>query len=101
MPRKRKDIESALSKKGFRPQNKHHKYYYFYDGDTFTGIYTYISTGNKYKDYGDALLSKMAKQLKLNSRKELCELVDCSMDQAKYRGKLEKQGLVKKAAKNN
>ena len=91
MPRKRKDIEASLIKKGFRQEANDHRFYKLYEGEKYTGIYTKISTGSGYKDYDDNLLGIMAKQLKL-SKRELCDLIDCPMDEEKYRNKLKQKG---------
>jgi hypothetical protein len=94
MPRDRDSIEKALAKKGFRKEDSHHRYYTYYDGDKCTGIYTYISTGTKYKVYDDHLLSQMYKQLKLDDRQQLLRLIDCPMDEQQYRDKLREKGFL-------
>ena len=87
MPRKRKDIEASLKKKGFTLETTDHRYYKLYDSDKYTGIYTKISTGSSYKDYSDSLLGKIARQLRL-SKSELCDFIDCPMDEKQYRKKV-------------
>jgi len=77
---KAKDIEIALSKKGFRIHNSHHKLYRYYDGEEKTGIHTFISHG--IKEYGDCLLTKMRKQLQL-SKEEFADLIECPMKEEK------------------
>jgi hypothetical protein len=93
MQKSRGDIEKALSKKGFKMEEKHHRYWYFYVGEIYTGVYTYISTGSGYKDYGDSLLGRMAKELNLN-RKQLCDLIDCPMTNERYREILAEKGIL-------
>jgi len=95
MPRSRSRIEKSLSKKGFQLEETHHRYWKVFDGERYTGVYTFISTGSGYKDYDDSLLSRMAKQLKLGSRKELCDLIDCPMDENAYREILAAKGFLK------
>ncbi len=69
-------IESALSKKGFRKKESHHKKYTLYVNGKMTSIYTFVSHGTK--DYGDNLLNKMKNQLYI-SREELNDLIDCPL----------------------
>lgn len=96
MPRDRDDIERALSKKGFRMEERgHHRYFNFYDGEKYTGISTYVSRGTSHKVYSDTLLSQMYKQLKLDNRQELLQLIDCPMDEQQYREKLRKKDYLK------
>jgi len=73
---KTRAIESALSKKGFRKKESHHKKYTLYVNGKRTSIYTFVSHGTK--DYGDNLLNKMKNQLYI-SRKELNDLIDCPL----------------------
>lgn len=94
MPRKRRDIENALKAKGFREEVSHHRYYKYFVDNKFTGAYTYTSTGTKHKEYDDSLLARMVKQLKLNSRQELCDLIDCPMDEEQYRAILHEKGIL-------
>ena len=85
MSRDRKKIISALKKKGFVKGDKdHHDYYYFHHEGKISGVYTYFSTGSKYKVYGAPLLSQIKKQLKLNDNKELLNLIDCPMSEKDY-----------------
>ena len=51
-----------------------------------------LSHGSGYKTIDDSLLGKIAKQLKLK-KADLLELVDCSMDGARYIQTLVAQGV--------
>lgn len=51
--------------------------------------------GSGYKDYSDSLLCQMAKQLRLDSKKDLCNLIDCPMDVDEYRAILAAKGFLK------
>ena len=73
---KPKDIGSALSKKGFRPNQSHHVLYVFYYNGKKTNIRTFISHGTK--EYGNTLISAMKKQLHL-SREEFDLLIKCPL----------------------
>jgi len=73
---KTKDMGSALSKKGFKIHQSHHTFYVFYFNGKKTNIKTFISHGKK--EYGDALISAMKKQLHL-SREEFDDLISCPL----------------------
>ena len=63
--RKRKDVESSLSQKGFTLQDgKDYRYYFFMFNDRLVAR-TKVSTGKKYKDLGNDLVSSMARQCHL------------------------------------
>lgn len=94
MTRKRSVIEAAFKKKGFRVTETHHRIYKFYDGDKYTGIHTFISTGSKHKEYSNKLLSSVKKQLKFSSMGDFLELIDCTMSEAMYREMLTKDGYL-------
>ncbi|MDR2438177.1 MAG: hypothetical protein LBE12_02245 [Planctomycetaceae bacterium] len=91
--RKRTEIETALSQKGFQLQeNKDHRYYFFrYNGRLITR--TKVSHGTKYKDLSDDLISQMAKQCRL-SKNDFLKFVDCSVSQQQYEIKLQQQNLL-------
>lgn len=69
-------IENALSQKGFKKKESHHKKYTLYINGKRTSIYTFVSHGTK--EYGDNLLNKMKNQLHI-SREELNDLIDCPL----------------------
>jgi len=94
MPRKRDDIEAALIRKGFKLDNSHHRYFKYFVNGVYTGAYTFTSHGSSYKVYGDALLAKMGKQLKLDDKKQLLRLIDCPMTEEEYRKHLHKKGII-------
>jgi len=74
--RKSQKISSALQKKGFLKENKHHIYYTFqYNGER-THLYTYLSHSKK--EISVKLRSKMAGQLRI-SIDEFDRLIDCKM----------------------
>ena len=79
---KTRKIALSLQNKGFEAEETHHTYFWFYHNDQRTHIKTKISHGSN--EYGDNLLSAMQKQLKLNSKKELLDLINCPMSQEDY-----------------
>jgi hypothetical protein len=86
------DLKAALLKKGFRQDNRHHTYYWLYDGEKKTSVKTAISHG--LKEYGDNLLSKVKKQLFLDTKTQLLELVACPLNQQGYLAILVRKRVV-------
>lgn len=75
--RAKKDIESALSEKGFqREHGRDHIFYFFARGGRRTRVYTKVSHSGK--DVGPKLISRMARQCKL-TKAQFLGLVDCSL----------------------
>ncbi|WP_298018238.1 hypothetical protein [uncultured Parasphingopyxis sp.] len=82
--RKRRDIDKALQKKGFKKSENDHSYYIYHDlSGRKTTKRTKLSHGTQHKDIDDSLLTVMARQIKLPKKKFL-ELVDCTLDQKGY-----------------
>ena len=80
---KTKDIVSALLRKGFHQKSSsHHKYYWLYDGKIQTAVKTRISHGKR--EYGDNLLGQMSKQLGLDTKMQLVDLVNCPLSKEDY-----------------
>ena len=74
-PYKTKKIEASLQKKGFEVrEGAKHKICTLYIGGLKTSIHTFISRG--VPQYGDSLVGKMRKQLKL-SPKEFEGVIAC------------------------
>jgi hypothetical protein len=84
------DIKKALLQKGFFLVNNDHSFFYYYYNQT---IFTKISHGSKYKSYGDDLLGKMARQLRI-TKQELLRLIDCSLQKDDYLEILRKKGFI-------
>lgn len=89
----RRAIEGSLQQKGFVvDDDSHHRYFHHeYDGKR-TGVFTY--TSRTLKDYGDPLLSSMRKQLKLDTVRQLRDLVNCPMSQDEYNAHLKDKELL-------
>ncbi len=87
---KTRDIKSALLSKGFKVEESHHEFLWFYHNDKRTHIKTRISHG--IEEYGPDLISAMKKQLKLNSKREIEDLLNCPMKEAEYIELLMKNG---------
>lgn len=84
-------IAKSLTGKGFRLENRDHKFYIFFDGDKKTGIYTKISHSEK--TISDPLIGKMSRQMHL-SRSEFHEFVRCTLSKEQYAAKLKAEGFI-------
>ena len=95
MPRPRNAIQSSLKQKGFQEKEKtNHRYYHFVYDDKITSVSTFVSRGTKYKEISDDILSRMWKQLGLNKKKELLDLVDCPMGKEELISVLQAKGIL-------
>ena len=91
--RKRKDVEAAISQKGFvLEKNDDHRYYFFLFQNCRIAR-TKVSHGTKYKDLSDDLLSHMARQCHL-TMPEFLKFVDCPMSRQEYEAKLRERQLL-------
>ena len=78
---KRRDIERALERKGFKRTEGNHSFFVYYtQAGIKTTAHTKTSHGKGGKDIGDPLISRMAKQCKLTSD-DFRQLVDCRLEQ--------------------
>jgi len=89
--RKTADIRGALERKGFEAANRDHVFLFLFVDGRKTQVRTKISHGTK--EYGDGLLSLMAKQLHLNMS-ELGELLDCPLSRESYVSLLMERGVL-------
>jgi hypothetical protein len=95
-PRKAAEIQAALTLKGFRLDNTHHHFYWFFHGNRKTSIRTFVSHG--IKEYGSSLLTNVRKQMKLAGN-QLDEFIDCDMSGEAYRELLIANGHIKVESK--
>lgn len=85
--RKKRDVEDALKRKGFRQaEGDHHRFIYWTLDGRKTVIRTKTSHGSS-QDLGDGLVKEMARQLKV-SKTEFLGLVDCPVSREQYEGLL-------------
>jgi hypothetical protein len=75
-PRKTKDIDNRLKRKGFKEEKRDHTFYFLYYNNKKTSVYTKISHG--ISEYGNNLLTQMAQQLSLTNS-ELNKFLDCPL----------------------
>lgn len=89
--RTKRDVESALKRKGFRQDEGDHHWFFYWTGDgKKTTVRTKTSHGST-KDLGDGLLKEMARQLRI-SKPQFLDLVDCPMSREQYHQLLEDGG---------
>lgn len=88
----RKDILKNLRKKGFiKEEDGHHIYFHHCVNGRKTGPYTYVSHDKiKTKTFSD--VTKIRKQLALDSNKEAVDLISCPMDGETYNEILRRKG---------
>ena len=89
--RSKRVIEAALRKKGFAANQTHHTQMWLVVDGKQSHIHTFLSHG--IDEYGDLLLGKLAKQLKLR-RAEALNLIDCPMSEADYLKNLREQKAI-------
>lgn len=85
---KTRKIISGLKSKGFESEQTDHILLYLVRDGKKQDIYTKISRGER--EYGDPLLSEVAKQLNLN-KSQLLNLIECTMTKEEYLETLEDQ----------
>lgn len=91
---KRREVEAALTAKGFKRTESHHTFFLYY---TKSGIKTPIRTktshGSSHKDISRELVGRMAKQCKLTNQ-EFNDLIACPLDRDEYERKLEELDAI-------
>jgi hypothetical protein len=89
--RKTKHMESALGKKGFERDNRHHRIWRLWVNGRVSTVSTMFSHGAT--DYGINLLKKVSRQLNLTAD-EFDKFMDCPMDGDEYRQLMIDRGHV-------
>lgn len=78
---KTKKLRGALLRKGFDEVNSHHHMFFFMVGGKKTSVRTRLSHSGT--EYGDNLLSQVAKQMRLK-KAELLDFIECTFTHEKY-----------------
>lgn len=83
-PRKSKDIQRVLKRKGFilEPEKDHHQFYYLEIDGKKQAIKTYFSHGKS--EYNKFLMGQIKKQLRFNETKKAEDFFDCPMSGEQY-----------------
>lgn len=82
MPRERTAIRKALKAKGFEEESGGDHWFYVHAKNQ--AVFTKVSFGSGYKVYSDELLSRMRRQLRLDTKRQLESLIDCPMTREAY-----------------
>lgn len=85
------DIDKNLQKKGFVSHSGDHIYYFFYDNNKKTDIFTKVS--HSADEIGDPLISRMSKQLKL-SKDQFIKFAKCIISENEYKEILKEGGYL-------
>jgi len=94
MPRKKRDVEASLLKKGFKKVESDHSYFVYYTSeDLKSRVRTKTSHGAKNNDISDHWLSAMASQCRI-SNKQFRDLIECPLSREKYEALLLAQGIL-------
>lgn len=96
MPRERDGIVASLTTKGFSLEQgkRDHDFLVFSHKGQTRGVFTKLSRGSGYKDYGAELLARMSRQLHVTKR-QLEDLIDCSLDGPGYVRVLRERGILR------
>ena len=89
----RDTIREKLEAKGFKNESKDHEFYYLYCNGKKMSVFTKISHGSKYKDYGDSLIAKVHRQMSI-TKKEFLDFIECSLTKEKYIALLIERGKI-------
>ena len=91
-PRKTKDLDSQLKKKGFIPEKRDHTFYFLHYKNKKTSVYTKLS--HNINEYGNSLLSQMARQLSLTNS-EFENFIECPLTYNDLIEKLKEKNILK------
>ena len=92
------EVRKNLRGKGFREEtDRHHIFLRLIVDGKKTHIYTKCSHGANSDDVGHAVASSMKRQLGLDTRQQLNDLVNCPMDYDIYLNILSANGQLSKA----
>ena len=91
-----RDLIKGLQNKGFEytstGRQPHEKLRLFVDGKK-TGISVPISRNSKIKEYGSDLINIVKRELKLETNKQVVDLVDCPLSYQEYKSILIRNGI--------
>jgi len=95
MPIEKRDVETALEKKGFTLSEGDHSFFtYHTQAGQKTSVWTKTSHGVKFKTLGDTLVASMAKQCGL-SNNQFKQLIECPLTREKLEKILIESGRIK------
>ncbi len=86
-----KNITRSLLYKGFKKEDRDHRFYVYYDGGKRTAIHTKISHSEK--EIGGPLIGMMSRQMHL-STDEFRRFVKCTLSKEQYADILRSKGFI-------
>jgi hypothetical protein len=90
---KTKNFESSLKKKGFKIENRDHKYFFYYSkGKKQSHIFTF--TSHSEKDFDDFLFKRRQKQIKIEEKSDMLNFYNCPMTKKMYEEYLISEGHI-------
>ena len=94
MTLQRRAVERALRNKGFRREDRHHRFFIYYTAaGEKTPVRTKTSHGRGGNDIKDDVVSRMAQQCRITNQ-QFRQLVDCSLSQDDYEQELTDLGVL-------
>ncbi|MDD9963097.1 MAG: hypothetical protein OXU70_13500 [Gammaproteobacteria bacterium] len=91
---KRRKVENALVRKGFRRKEGHHSFFHYHtEAGEKTPVWTKTSHGRSGADIHERLFKRMADQCGLTAD-EFGDLVECPMSRTDYEQRLRDLGKV-------
>ncbi len=94
MPIKCRVAERSLLQKGFKKDQRNHKFFIFYYRDKKTDVFTYLSHGSRSEDIDDSLLKLIKKELRLDDNQQTRDLLNCPLDGQRYAEILLQKGII-------
>lgn len=91
MPLPAREVDGALTRKGFKKVDNDHHFYFFYRDGKKTSIRTKISHGER--EISDTNCGRMAQQMRITTPK-FKEFVDCKIEGKDYVDILVKAGIL-------
>jgi hypothetical protein len=91
---KRRVMLGSLVAKGFRPAERDHTFLFLWVDGKKTSVWTKISLGSGSLEIGEPLLSIMKRQMRLETKQQLSDLIKCPLDHAGYVALLRKGGIL-------
>ena len=84
----------SLRKKGFRSEKSRDHIYFYHEVDgQETGPFTKISHSRKKRDIWGDLLRSMRKQLRLDTIRQVVDLLNCPMDGSEFNSIMKEKGV--------
>jgi hypothetical protein len=93
MPRDKRDVDSGLKRKGFRPRDNDHNIFIYWSLDGKKSLAKTKTSLGKGFDIDDGLLAMMARQCGL-TKKNFLELVDCPLERPEYENLIKQSGKL-------